>query len=483
MIPTMVPNVRLHFLDRLRVLAFALLILYHVGMLYVSWGYHIKSPRLVPGIEWLMVTVNPWRLALLFFISGVASQFLGDKLGAAAFARDRLRRLLPVLVFGILVVVPPQSYLELRQDGKVAQGYFDFWLGHYLRGDQSFGIALPTWNHLWFLPYLIVYSVVFATVTWAATWITTRSTTRGTTRSTTPSLRRLAPRLPTLALMLAPALWMALANVLAQERWPETRALVGDWAGHLRWAGLFAFGVLAAKQDDFWELLRRRVGTIAAVTTATLGLFLGIRSAIHAGVIGSAFDGTAYAVGEGLYGWPAILCLMAVAARWWNHPSPSLRYLTVAILPVYALHQTLIIVTAWMLFPLGWPLPAEAAAIIAVTALGSLAIYELAIRRIPLLGVLFGLRVAPKTRRLANPRISTPDCDPPASVDQALAAGHSDAEVDVATIGAVRRPTAALSGQQAHLPVNPAGCDRRSAASVSPSAETAARPTRDGRTW
>jgi hypothetical protein len=414
MIPTLVQNVRLHFLDRLRVLAFALLILYHVGMLYVSWGYHIKSPRLVPGIEWLMVTVNPWRLALLFFISGVAAQFLSDKLGAAAFARDRLRRLLPVLVFGILVVVPPQSYLQLRQNGKVAQGYFDFWLGHYLRGDQSFGIDMPTWNHLWFLAYLIVYSVVFATVTWAAT--------RSSTRSATRSQRRFAPRLPTLALVIAPALWMALANVLAQEIWPETHAFVGDWAGHLRWAGLFAFGVLAAKQDAFWELLRQRVGTIAAVTTATLVLFLGIRAGIHGGIIGPAFDGIAYGVGEGVYGWPAILCLMAVAARWWNHPSASLRYLTVAILPVYALHQTLIIVTAWMLFPLGWPLIAEAAAIIAVTALGSFSIYELAIRRIPLLEALFGLRVSPKTRRLkpsrmATPRISTPDCDP-APVDQ-----------------------------------------------------------------
>jgi peptidoglycan/LPS O-acetylase OafA/YrhL len=394
-------NVRLHFLDRLRVVAFALLILYHVGMLYVSWDYHIKSPRLAPVVEWLMVTVNPWRLALLFFISGVASQFLSDKLGAAAFARDRLRRLLPVLLFGMLVVVPPQSYLQLRQDGKVARGYLDFWFGHYLRGDHSFGIELPTWNHLWFLAYLIVYSLVFATVTWAAT--------RGR--------RRVAPRLPTVALVVAPALWMALANVLANERWPETRALVGDWAGHLRWAGLFAFGVLAAKQDDFWELLRRRVGAIAALTAATLGLFLAIRACIHAGIIGPAFDGIAYGAGEGLYGWPAILCLMAVGARWWNYPSASLRYLTVAILPVYALHQTLIIATAWTLFPLRWPLIAEAAAIIAATALGSLAIYELAIRRIPLLSALFGLRVSPRTRRLAKPRISTPDTDPPTPVD------------------------------------------------------------------
>lgn len=390
-------NVRLHFLDWLRVLAFALLILYHVGMLYVSWDYHVKSPRLVPGVEWLMVTVNPWRLALLFFISGVAAHFLGDKLGPAAFTRDRLRRLLPVLLFGMLVVVPPQSYIQLRQDGAIAPGYLDFWLHRYLRGDHSLGIDLPTWNHLWFIPYLIVYSIVLAVAL-----------------ATGRRLRRAPRPLPTLVLALAPAALMALANVLAEERWPETRALVGDWAGHLRWAGLFAFGALVARREDFWDLLRRRVGAIAGAAAAALGLFLGIRAAIHAGAIGPAFDGIAYGLGGGVYGWLAMLCLMAVAARWWNRTSAALRYLTVAILPVYALHQTLIIVSAWSLFPLQWPLAVEALTIVTVTALGSLGLYELAIRRVALLRALFGLRLRPTAGPLTTTRLSTPDCDPPA---------------------------------------------------------------------
>ena len=30
-------------LDWVRIAAFGLLIFYHVGMLYVSWGFHIKS--------------------------------------------------------------------------------------------------------------------------------------------------------------------------------------------------------------------------------------------------------------------------------------------------------------------------------------------------------------------------------------------------------------------------------------------------------
>ena len=38
------PPARLPFLDGLRVAAFALLIPYHVGMYYVTWDWHVKSP-------------------------------------------------------------------------------------------------------------------------------------------------------------------------------------------------------------------------------------------------------------------------------------------------------------------------------------------------------------------------------------------------------------------------------------------------------
>ena len=37
------PSQRLFFLDWLRIGAFALLVLYHVGMYYVSWSWHVKS--------------------------------------------------------------------------------------------------------------------------------------------------------------------------------------------------------------------------------------------------------------------------------------------------------------------------------------------------------------------------------------------------------------------------------------------------------
>ena len=36
---------RRHDLDWVRVCAFGLLVLYHVGMYYVTWDWHVKSPH------------------------------------------------------------------------------------------------------------------------------------------------------------------------------------------------------------------------------------------------------------------------------------------------------------------------------------------------------------------------------------------------------------------------------------------------------
>ena len=103
------PPERLLFLDWVRILAFFVLILYHVGMYYVTWDWHVKSEFASATLEPFMYLSAPWRLSLLFLVSGVASRFLLAKAGAASFLRQRSIRLLVPLLFGMLVIVPPQA--------------------------------------------------------------------------------------------------------------------------------------------------------------------------------------------------------------------------------------------------------------------------------------------------------------------------------------------------------------------------------------
>ncbi|MEE9380105.1 MAG: acyltransferase family protein, partial [Hyphomonadaceae bacterium] len=156
-------NSRRYDLDWLRIIAFGLLIFYHIGMFYVSWGWHVKSVHAGPAAEPLMRILNPWRLSLLFFISGLAIRFAVDKLGSVMLARTRIVQLLVPIIFGMMVIVMPQAYFQLIESGEITMSVTEFY-PQYLDFGSDFSITTPTWNHLWYIVYLLVYVLLLAPV-------------------------------------------------------------------------------------------------------------------------------------------------------------------------------------------------------------------------------------------------------------------------------------------------------------------------------
>src|ERR1700736_5493507 len=128
---------RRYDLDWVRVGAFTLLIFYHVGMYYVTWDWHVKSAHASNAIEPLMMLTSPWRLSLLFLVSGVATAHLFERQGIRGFLGHRSVRLLVPLVFGMGVIGPPQSYLEVVEKVSYAGTYVDF-LKLYFTGYHGF---------------------------------------------------------------------------------------------------------------------------------------------------------------------------------------------------------------------------------------------------------------------------------------------------------------------------------------------------------
>jgi glucan biosynthesis protein C len=359
---------RKYHLDWLRVAAFLLLILFHVGMLYVTWGYNLKSPRIYPDLEYAMNLVSPWRLALLFFIAGVASRFLLAKHGAGGFAKDRVRRLLPVILLGMFVINPPQVYVEVLWKGVFEGSYLDFWFGPYMRNGYAPYRMTPTWDHLWFLLYLLAYALPLAAIF--------------------AFRKRAEPKEIGLDwLIVLPGAWLALTNVLVMEVKPVNHSFFDDWANHLRWIGIYAAGVTCAVQPHFWEALRRyrRAFLLAGLVSLTV---------YFANLIADfgAWDATIYGVLSGFYGWIVVLVLAGYAAEYWNRNSRALAYLTDAVLPIYVFHQPIMLVFAYYLFPLELPVAIEALLLILVTGAGSVLAYEIFARRTRLLRFLFGLK-------------------------------------------------------------------------------------------
>ena len=374
---------RKYFLDWLRVIAFGLLILFHTGCLYASWTYNLKSPRLLPELEWFLLDLSPWRMALLFLISGVAARTLVDRIGAGGFAVDRVRRLVPVLLVGMFVVIPPQTYIQLVDRGLTHDSYWHFWIFSYLAADQTLVAPLhktmPTYDHLWFLAYLLAYALLFALV-----MAVVRLAGRG--RPAGPA------RLPIWLTLVAPGLWLVLTTFIMERIWPQTFWIGNDWGSHLKWAGMFAIGAVLARHEAVWPWLQRH--RLALLVTAAVCLTLqSINRAYYlTGQADPLWSAIGWSVTSGAYAWAMICALCGCAAAWFKRPGPVLTHLNEAILPVYVLHQPILLIAAWFIFPRHWPLPMEITALVAITALGSLSIYEGLIRPFAVTRFLFGLR-------------------------------------------------------------------------------------------
>ncbi|MCE3288785.1 MAG: acetyltransferase, partial [Caulobacter sp.] len=231
---------RRHDLDWIRVGAFGLLILYHVGMFYVPWDWHVKSPHPVEWLEPVMQLTNPWRLTLLFLVSGAATRFMADKMAPGALAKLRTARLLPPLILAMLVIVPPQSYYEVVEKApQLAEPYMSFW-GKYLTASGNWCNAkgdcliTPTWNHMWFVAYLFLYTLLLALLLWLAPKAFKAS-------------ERAIDRLPAWALIVVPIVVLAVMRLVLLPMFEVTHALVDDWYNHAVSLSAFLFGFVTAK--------------------------------------------------------------------------------------------------------------------------------------------------------------------------------------------------------------------------------------------
>ena len=167
--------------------------------------------------------------------------------------------------------------------------------------------------------------------------------------------------------------------------------IFSDLTGHMKFVPLFLMGALLAKSDVFRA---RLVAIKTRLWMAALGLFA-ISLWLHVSFVGSgATDGTPTLmfIAQGFYGGVMLYGAMAFAAWALNKPSRGLTYATDAILPVYLMHQTVLVVVADAIVFRGLPAGVEVMVLLAATTLIPLAVYQLFIRHTVWLRVLFGLR-------------------------------------------------------------------------------------------
>jgi len=380
---------RRYDIDALRVFAFSLLILYHVCMFYVAeWGWHVKSTYQTEWLQLPMLFTNQWRMPLLFVISGLAVSFVWKKYSPGRLARRRIWRLFLPWIFGMAFIVAPQPYYEALTKGLIEPGFLDFMARYLTFQDfpdaawESERYITWTWNHLWYLPYVLLYTLVLIPIAMFLDGPGQRI------RKTFRGLRGIwIIVVPILPLMLY-------ANLIFPYFPGVNHTLVFDGYGHAIFGTYFLFGFLIGRDEGFWQELLRLRHVLLITALVAFGLFLAQSEFLNddLGPVFEQFRSLVVYVNR----WAWILTCFAWAYHSLNRPMRWLPYATQAVFPWYILHQTITIVAGYNLSKLALGPVVEPLLVLVITIGGCYVGYEYIIRRVAILRPLFGVSYSPR---------------------------------------------------------------------------------------
>ncbi len=363
-------NHRRYDIDWIRVIVFDILIIYHVGMFFVPWDWHLKNNDIVEWIRYPMIFINQWRIPILFVVSGMGTRFALSHRSSRLYIIERFKRLFIPLVVGILLIVPPQVYVERLSNAVFSGNYLEFY-PHFFNGIYPEGNF--SWHHLWFLPYLFVMSLLFTPL-----FLKLRSENR-----LSQWFKSLLTKSPLFIYLLAFPL--LIVEMFFEPHFPITHAFLGDWYALALYSLLFIIGFfLITLKDLFWTSVKK---------SRYLYLAIGIIAFPSLYYMWINYDAhILIPILKIVNLWSWILCIFGFAAVYLNKESSTIKYRNRAVYPFYILHQTITVLMGYYMMNLNWHWGLKFLIMVLGTFGLSWVIYEWIILKIPFIQPFFGLK-------------------------------------------------------------------------------------------
>ncbi len=247
----------------LKVAGALLVFLIHAAEPFNPWdSWHVTSPERTKWLGEVILFFAPWIMPLFMMLAGESTWYALARRSTRAYVKDRLLRLALPLAAGLLVLVPPQVYLERRLKGQFGGSFLDFYPhffdGLYPRG--NFG-----WHHLWFVVFLLAFSLATLPL---LQWLRT------------PAGRRTMARIAAPCDAPGGLIWLVLPyvaiRIAIEVVFPGTPPLSADWSDRALLLPGFVFGFALAGEDGFKRALDRcwqAALVLALATSATLAVW------------------------------------------------------------------------------------------------------------------------------------------------------------------------------------------------------------------
>jgi glucan biosynthesis protein C len=373
-------------LDWVRVITMLLLLLFHSGRLFNYTPFHLKNAETSVGREMYFHFFDYWGMPMFFLVAGAAVWFSLGVRKPGQFVLERFLRIFVPLIFGILIVVPPQVYLERIYEGDFSGNFFQFYPHFFTHGPYSYGgTGNLSWHHLWFLAYLFLFCLIALPL---LLWLRRQSGQRFLDR-----LAVFARRGGNIFLYVLPlCLWIVTLSPVSSGE----NSLINDWAHLLYYFTFFLYGYVLCSREGFWQAIDR-YKLLALVLAVPLSLAemtldgLGFKS-------GGPFSPVMilFVCAWCFIAWCWIIAFLGFARKFLSFSNKFLAYANEAVLPFYILHHMVIIIAGY--FVIQWQMNVYLKFLVVVLAsfVIIMLLYE-GIKRTVVTRFIFGMRLKKKT--------------------------------------------------------------------------------------
>jgi glucans biosynthesis protein C len=368
-------NKRQYDLDWIRVIATLAVFIYHCFMFFNPWAWHVKNNETDPTyITAISLFMSAWLMPIFFAIAGINSYYALQKRTGSQFMKERLARLGIPLLFGVMVLTPPQIYMERVNHGQFTGSFFNwypnFFDGVYLDIGGSGNFAFVG-LHLWYLLVLLVFSFITLPVF----------------LKTKPKLTKELKPFHLIFLTIPLMVVSVLVDVVNLGGWDISFYLV-----------MFLYGYFFFTKSSFKSIVQRLLPVTAALAFISTILFVyGFMAEMQEA---GKWLSILLASVKALNCWSWLLVIFALADKKLSFSNKWLQYGNQASMPYYVLHQPVIVTLGFIIADVDWSIPVKLVFLLTIAFFIIMAIYHFVISRLSFIRVLFGMKSNKSKERL-----------------------------------------------------------------------------------
>lgn len=321
---------RRYDLDWLRVIAILAVYFHHIAMPFNGDSFHIMNSESSKLLDDIMVYFEQFRLPLLFLISGTGTVFAFSKRNWKQFFKERTGRLIIPLFFGVLFIVPPQTYYEYISELN------SYW--------QIYTEMRFETNHLWFIENLYVISIIVIPFIIFLKSQKSREFINWLEKKSSHKIGFLLMGLP-----------LVIFTVILKRYYPSGSSSLTNFSETFFYTYFFITGILFATSQIFWENLKKNRRFYLVLFIISSFLFYGYYFVPNSFIKPYLSLSIRWDIWYGLcclLGWCFVLTILGYAQVYLSKPSRYLKRMNEAIYPFYILHQTIIIILAYYIIQL-----------------------------------------------------------------------------------------------------------------------------------